>query len=202
MHLTELSKEKVENYLRDIPDGLYSRHVLMTDKELKDVVVRRLEQLLTGRISGRHASKKQSMRSCGSFALALITADAKTTDSSAVHEPPTLGTEPTPSEGPESTSNPKEDHTDFGGNGNNTVSGTYPPLPMSLPPEQRPTRLYDLDPHRDVDSSKNAHKFGTKLCATSESFHYQPLFVQQGASGEQTPEPVSSFGRAEGRNPG
>jgi hypothetical protein len=51
-------------------------------------------------------------------------------------------------------------------------------------------------------SSKNAYNFGTKLCATSESFHSQPLFVQQGASGEQAPEPASSFGPAEGCNPG
>ncbi|KAF4126158.1 Frequency clock protein [Geosmithia morbida] len=48
------SEQKVESYLRDIPEGLYPRNVLMTDKEKKKVVVRRLEHLFTGKIGGRH----------------------------------------------------------------------------------------------------------------------------------------------------
>ncbi|KAH7237906.1 frequency clock protein [Fusarium solani] len=296
---TESSKQKVENYLQDIPDGLDSRYVIMIDKELKNVVVRRFEQLFTGKISGRHAPKKQPMRSGGSFALALVIADAKTTGSSTVHEPPTLGTEPTPSGGHGSNSSPNEDHTEIGGNGNSPVSGTKLSPPMPPPPEERPTRLLDLGPHRDADgwvylnlmynlaqlhminvtpdfvrstvseistkfqlspdgrkirwrggpegtkfsndssgynspkspstdgidgsekkrkrqktsrstgnefrsgsSSNNAYKFGTKLCAPSESFHYQPLLVRQDTSDGQTPEPVSCFRPAEDRNPG
>ncbi|PTB61979.1 frequency clock protein [Trichoderma citrinoviride] len=51
--------QKVENYLRDIPEGLYPRLVPMTEKEKKKLVVRRLEQIFTGKISGKHARRKQ-----------------------------------------------------------------------------------------------------------------------------------------------
>lgn len=47
------SEQKVENYLRDIPEGLYPRQTVMTDKDKKKLVVRRLEQLFTGKITGR-----------------------------------------------------------------------------------------------------------------------------------------------------
>ncbi|KAL7810037.1 frequency clock protein [Trichoderma aethiopicum] len=47
--------QKVENYLREIPEGLYPRLVPMTEKEKKKLVVRRLEQIFTGKISGKHA---------------------------------------------------------------------------------------------------------------------------------------------------
>lgn len=46
--------QRAENVLRDIPQGLMPRHVALTDKEKKKVVVRRLEQLFTGKLSGRN----------------------------------------------------------------------------------------------------------------------------------------------------
>ncbi|OTA05458.1 Frequency clock protein FRQ-1 [Trichoderma parareesei] len=52
--------QKVENYLREIPEGLYPRLVPMTEKEKKKLVVRRLEQIFTGQISGKHSRKNQT----------------------------------------------------------------------------------------------------------------------------------------------
>ncbi|TFB07608.1 Frequency clock protein [Trichoderma ghanense] len=52
--------QKVENYLREIPEGLYPRLVPMTEKEKKKLVVRRLEQIFTGKISGKHARRKET----------------------------------------------------------------------------------------------------------------------------------------------
>lgn len=39
---------KVESYLQDIPEGLFPRPVVLTEKDKKKLVVRRLEQLFTG----------------------------------------------------------------------------------------------------------------------------------------------------------
>ncbi|KAF4452881.1 hypothetical protein F53441_4353 [Fusarium austroafricanum] len=91
---TQSSKGKVEDYLRDIPDGLYPRHVIMTDKERKSLVVRRLEQLFTGRSNGANISKMPPMRPGGSFIMARVVSDAQVADPSSAHELPTYGTEP------------------------------------------------------------------------------------------------------------
>ena len=57
----DMSEQKVESYLRDIPEGLFPRHMLMTDEEKEKIVVRRLEQLFTGKISGRHVRRNQTI---------------------------------------------------------------------------------------------------------------------------------------------
>lgn len=160
------SKSKVENYLRGVPDGLYPQHVIMTDKERKSLVVRRLEQLLTGRINGADISKMPPMRPGGSFIMARVVADAQMPDSSSAHEPPTYGTEPIRearilpleqsrtwrnkchSSDHGSTSDPNKDNMETGGNENGLVSGTKPSPPLPLLPKQRPTRPCDLDPDR------------------------------------------------------
>lgn len=59
------SDQKVENYLCDIPEGLYPRLMAMTDRERKKLVVRRLEQLLTGKIGGRYARRSHGTLSEG-----------------------------------------------------------------------------------------------------------------------------------------
>jgi len=176
------SSEAVESYLRDIPEGLYPRHMIMTDKERKKLVVRRLEQLFTGKIGGRHVVKKQPVQPSGSSAaLAPVVADtqpnATNASNSLVHEPPTLqtgGKEATrearilPTEQQSghsgkksrsadngSASNSNGDNTESGGNGNSTGSGTNPSPPMTTLPEQRPTRPRDLDPDRAQVPAEN-----------------------------------------------
>ncbi|KAL7938848.1 frequency clock protein [Trichoderma chlorosporum] len=56
------NEQKVENYLREIPEGLYPRFVSMTEKEKKKLVVRRLEQIFTGKIAGKHARRSQQLQ--------------------------------------------------------------------------------------------------------------------------------------------
>lgn len=56
--------QRVQTYLREIPQGLLPRNVSLTDHEKKKVVVRRLEQLFTGRFAGK-ARKFQPEPSIG-----------------------------------------------------------------------------------------------------------------------------------------
>ncbi|CAG1959527.1 unnamed protein product [Fusarium graminearum] len=66
---TQSSKGEVEDYLRDIPDGLYPQRAIMTDRERKSLVVRRLEQLFTGRDYIADTLKTPFVRPGGSFIM-------------------------------------------------------------------------------------------------------------------------------------
>ncbi|KAM0192048.1 hypothetical protein ACHAPQ_002800 [Fusarium lateritium] len=178
------SSETVESYLRDIPEGLYPRHMIMTEKERKKLVVRRLEQLFTGKIGGRHVVKKQSVLPSGSSAaLAPVVAETQPNHSStsnlSLHEPPMLRTgdkgttrearilptqqhsgnpgNKSQSANNGSASNSNGDTAESGGNGNSTGSGTNPspPTATTTMPEQRPTRPLDLDPDRTQVPAEN-----------------------------------------------
>jgi hypothetical protein len=175
------SSEAVENYLRDIPEGLYPRHMIMTEKERKKLVVRRLEQLFTGKIGGRHVVKKQPVLPSGSSAaLAPVVAETQPTvsnTSNSIHEPPALqtsGKEPSRearilpieqqsghsgkksrSADNASASNSNGDNTESGGNAHSTGSGTNTTPPMTTLPEQRATRPRDLDPDRAQVPAEN-----------------------------------------------
>lgn len=56
------SEQKVERYLKDIPEGLHPHYGFNTlgDKEKKKLIVRRLEQLFTGKIGGRYTRQVRS----------------------------------------------------------------------------------------------------------------------------------------------
>lgn len=171
------SEQKVENYLRDIPEGLYPRHMVMTEKEKKKLVVRRLEHLFTGKISGRHARRNMKMPPIDDSILAPIVGNGSQADrKQVVHQPPTLQTHIEPSREARilpneqqpghsskksrsrdnvSASNSYGDQTESGGNGNSSGSGTNTSPPMTAPPEQRPTRPKDLDPDRVQVPSEN-----------------------------------------------
>lgn len=166
------SDQKVESYLRDIPEGLYPRPVVMTDKEKKKLVVRRLEHLFTGKIGGR------SIRKNPTAPLGTVTAMPLSTEALAaghqpqkmLHQPPTLGgIEPArearilandqqdkkgESREDLSRSHSNGDQTDSGGNGESGGS-THQSPPNPPPPEQRPTRPKDLDPDRTQVPSEN-----------------------------------------------
>ncbi|KAG7419726.1 Frequency clock protein [Fusarium oxysporum f. sp. rapae] len=171
---TKSSKGKVEDYLRDVPDGRYPRHVIMTDKERKSLVVRRLEQLFTGRSNGADISKISPVRPGGSSVMAPFVADAQVTDPSSARELPTHGTEPVReaiilpleqqsrpqenkrhSSGRGSASDPNMDNMETGGNDSGLVLGTKPSPPVLPLPKQRPTGPCDLDPNRAQVPSEN-----------------------------------------------
>jgi hypothetical protein len=164
---TKSSKGKVEDHLRDVPDGLYPQNLILTDKERKSLVVRRLEELFIGRSKGAHISKMPPMRPGGSFIMAQAVSDAHVTDTSPAYEPPTHGTEsireakilsldqrsrPWGHQYHSSENglalDPDKDSSETGGNDKILASDSkllhlIPPLP-----KQRPTRPCDLDPGR------------------------------------------------------
>ena len=172
------SDQKVENYLRDIPEGLHPRHMVMTDKDKKKLVVRRLEQLFTGQIAGRQPRRGIALvASTGKDTLAPVTVEANGQQRATVHKPPTLqtGTSTEParearmlpsdqrlgarsrksrSRDNGSASNSNGDQTESGGNGNSS-GGTNTSPSQPSPPEQRPTRPKDLDPDRVQVPSEN-----------------------------------------------
>ncbi|QKD57415.2 frequency clock protein [Fusarium oxysporum Fo47] len=135
---TKSSKGKVEDYLRDVPDGLYPQHVIMTDKERKSLVVRRLEQFFTGRSNSADVLKLSPLRPGGSFIMARVVADTQCHLSD--HG---------------SASNPEKDTIEAEGNGKGLVSSTKPFPPFQLLPKQQATRPCDLDPDRAQIPSEN-----------------------------------------------
>lgn len=177
------NEQKVENYLREIPEGLYPRSLSMTEKERKRLVVRRLEQIFTGKFAGRHARRnppgQPAPTSTAQAPLAPPGAHSPLRPSS-VPQPSKLKQSPIPgsellrearilpqepqhagkksrSQDIGSASNSNGDQTESGGNGNGNGSGTgsNPSPPMPPPPEQRPTRPKDLDPDRIQIPSEN-----------------------------------------------
>ncbi|KAG6143091.1 hypothetical protein E4U12_001954 [Claviceps purpurea] len=165
---------KVESYLRDIPEGLYPRNITLTDREKKKLVVRRLEQLFTGKFGGRHGRHlMQRLHAPGMLASEI---DAELQPKLLREQQSTV------TEGPEacreakilpqdqqygpyekknqsrdtaSTSNSNGDHVESGANGIGSRSGanTSPTQPEAL--DQRPTRVKDLDPDRVQVPSEN-----------------------------------------------
>jgi hypothetical protein len=159
------AEQKVAEYLRDTPDGLLPRQMVMTDKERKKLVVRRLEQLFTGKISGRNMHRNQSMPSMEPPASSELMAPPRSEASrEAQIQPHDHGRKKTRSRDNVSMSNSNGDQTESGANGMGTGDGsgsggrsgnnnTSPPT-ASLP-EQRPTRPLDLDPDRVQIPSEN-----------------------------------------------
>ncbi|PFH61881.1 hypothetical protein XA68_16009 [Ophiocordyceps unilateralis] len=172
------SEQKVQNYLRDIPEGLYPRHMAMTDREKKRIVVRRLEQLFTGKIGGKHSKRGQLAPTVAvpTGALDPVIPGGQPLYRQQMHQPPNLpNTEPAreakivppdQQHGPRgkkstsrdngSASHSNGDQTESGGNGHSSGTGTNV-SPSNIPPlpEQRPTRPKDLDPDRVQVPSEN-----------------------------------------------
>ncbi|KAJ6441029.1 frequency clock protein-like protein [Purpureocillium lavendulum] len=175
------SEQKVENYLKDIPEGLYPRHVVMTMKEKKKLVVRRLEQLFTGKMGGRPAAQKRAAPpeglEAGGGALAPVVTGSKLHNDQRSHQPAGLATAVEPSREARilpqerqqsghggknsrsrdngSASNSNGDQTESGGNGNSSSGANISPTNMPPLPEQRPTHPKDLDPDRVQIPSEN-----------------------------------------------
>lgn len=165
------SEQKVESYLRDIPEGLYPKHVAMTDKDRKKVVVRRLEHLFTGKINASQARKQlplhtipqqfQSAASLATPSIPSLTLEAAQTASvqpqytvdgkfepsrEARILPPGSSKKKNRSRDNGSASHSNGDQTESTGNSNGSANNGSPP--DASPPEQRPTRPNDLDPDR------------------------------------------------------
>uniref|UniRef100_L2FIN8 Frequency clock protein n=1 Tax=Colletotrichum fructicola (strain Nara gc5) TaxID=1213859 RepID=L2FIN8_COLFN len=169
------SEQKVQNYLKDIPEGLYPRHMVMTDKDKKKLIVRRLEQIFTGRIAGRNLTRSQPKSAANIAQMAPIMVEPATGHTTTNHGPTnslTTMNEPSrearilateekrgQSKDNNSATNSNEqpensnDQPDSGGNSAVTQNSTSPP--NAPPPEQRPTRPRDLDPDRLQNPTEN-----------------------------------------------
>lgn len=171
----DANEKKVQSYLRDIPEGLYPRHLIMTERERKKLVVRRLEHLFTGKLGGRHPPRKPLTPHAGKLVQTPITVGAQPQAPTTLDQSPCVQSEPareakilpleqqsghsgkkSQSRDIESASNSHGDQTESGGNSNGSGSGANhsPPLPPPAP-EQRPTRPRDLDPDRAQIPSEN-----------------------------------------------
>ncbi|KAI1082407.1 frequency clock protein [Whalleya microplaca] len=178
------SAQTIENYLRDIPEGLWPRPSIMTEKEKKQLVVKRLEHLFTGKMG------KQLEPVPPHLAPEPIIEDTEMQGPDERPAPPNKSKtareariRPRELRRKESHSQPRDnvstsnsrshsngDQADSRDNGIGSGSGsghgsgnggggggsntTSPPTVMP-PPEQRPTRPYDLDPDRKQVPSEN-----------------------------------------------
>ncbi|KAF6817700.1 frequency clock protein, partial [Colletotrichum musicola] len=163
------SEQKVQSYLKDIPEGLYPRHMVMTDKDKKKLIVRRLEQIFTGRITGRSLTRHQPRSAAYIAPMAPIMVEPATGNVTTnhgsqniltAHNEPSREARILVSEGKKgnskdatSTSNSNE-QPDSGGNSAATNEASRSP-PGAPPPEQRPTRPRDLDPDRLQNPTEN-----------------------------------------------
>lgn len=148
---TQASKEQnIHLFLHDIPEGLLPKHPLvMTERQKKKLVVRRLEQLFTGRVRGLMADHSQSLQ------------QQEVSKSAARAEQP--GQNRYAEEGlREANILPHEmelDRADPSTLSNQSSTNTISPVlsrswPSPTPnrassPDQRPTRPLDLDPDRE-----------------------------------------------------
>ncbi|OTA90852.1 hypothetical protein M434DRAFT_359722 [Hypoxylon sp. CO27-5] len=164
------SQQKIENYLRDIPEGLWPRPTVMTEKEKKKLVVKRLEHLFTGKMNDSREHIPLPLQEPIAEDVQMEGSDDKAIPPiEAIREaqirPRNLGRKESSSRdnGSASNSHSNGEQTDNGnGNGSGSGSGhaggigniTSPHMSMP-PPEQRPTRPRDLDPDRRQVPSEN-----------------------------------------------
>ncbi|KAI1385518.1 frequency clock protein [Hypoxylon trugodes] len=176
------SEQKIENYLRDIPEGLWPRPTVMTEKDKKKLVVKRLEHLFTGKMGDpvEHIPLPLVPEPIVED-VQMENTDEKTVPTNEIREaqirPRNLRRKDSSSRDNGSASNSHSqsnshsngDQTDSRDHGNGGGSGsgsghvgaggngnnTSPQQTAMPPPEQRPTRPRDLDPDRRQVPSEN-----------------------------------------------
>ncbi|KAI0886733.1 frequency clock protein [Annulohypoxylon maeteangense] len=179
------NEQKIENYLRDIPEGLWPRPIIMTEKEKKKLVVKRLEHLFTGKMGdpAEHVQLSlvpeliiEDVQMEGADDKVVPPVPSTTTDTTreAKIRPRQLRRKESSSRDNGSSSNSHShsnshsngDQTEPRDNGNGSGSGSghasgagrgnNTSPHMAMPPsEQRPTRPRDLDPDRRQVPSEN-----------------------------------------------
>ena len=140
--------QNIQSFLRDIPEGLQPKHSLvMIERQKKKLVVRRLEQLFTGKkglAAGDHSQSLQQQEVSDSAAMMDRAASSKRPSGEGIREAHIL---------------PYEMEID---NKNSAKLGEDSSLETSADDspesflEQRPTRPLDLDPDRAQIPSDNA----------------------------------------------
>lgn len=192
------ARSSADNVLRDIPQGLLPRHVALTDKEKKKVVVRRLEQLFTGKFGG----KAKAAQSPGSLL------EPQLSKGGIFSAPPLLGVPPT---GPAVDEPSREARIQLhdslaksnsrgelsgsifigenesgeictgSGSGSNEHSGHDNSPQNADVPEQRATRPLDLDPDRTQIAAENM-EYIRHLGAMAPEYSPQAKYKSQDVS--------------------
>lgn len=194
------TEQRVESYLDDIPQGLFPRQVAMTDKEKKKLVVRRLEQLFTGKTTHRSRDSR-------SIPLPSVL-EPQVISGGVISAPPQLSAAPGFEASREARiqiesakkARSREDLSATNSNGENENAGTQTasgstsnehigqdssPWNTELP-EQRATRPVDLDPDRIQNPSENM-QYIRHLGVTAPKYvtdtKYMPRDVSMDADG-------------------
>ncbi|KAI1773315.1 frequency clock protein [Hypoxylon cercidicola] len=171
------SNQNIENYLRDIPEGLWPRASVMTEKDKKKLVVKRLEHLFTGKMGDPTERVSlplvpepiaEDVRMSGDRAVHLgeSAREAQIRSHSSQHKESGSRDNGSASHShSHSNSHSNGDQTDLRDTGNGSGIGSghvgigggnnTSPHSSMLPPEQRPTRPRDLDPDRQQVPSEN-----------------------------------------------
>jgi len=158
------AEDNVNPHLSDIPNGLYPGMTRreMNDKDRKKMIVKKLEQLFTGKITGRHVQRAQSTPLAESDARQKMEALPTEPSREARIASPDAKQKHNRSREDLSASNSNGDQTESGphgpgsGSGSGRATGSHNNSPTgAAPPEQRPTRPLDLDPDRVQIPSEN-----------------------------------------------
>lgn len=181
---------KVENYLQDIPEGLFPRPVVLTEKDKKKLVVRRLEQLFTGKtpIQNRNVGRNQSVVTGGTPTRGdTLSAPPLSIEPSreARIQSPGMGKKRSTREDMSMSQSNCEDETGGdrtgSGSGTNEYIGTGTSPPTAEPLEQRATRPLDLDPDRVQVPSENM-QYIRHLGVTAPEYLSETRFRSQDVS--------------------
>lgn len=202
------SAEQVENYLKDIPEGLFPRQRALTDKEKKKLVVRRLEQLFTGKFNNRNKALHPNEPVPSNLAP-----EPQLSAGGIISAPPLLYAPPQPAPLEEASreariqllesgkkSHSREENSASNSNGdmetgetctrsgsgsNEHLGHDISPQNANLP-EQRATRPLDLDPDRIQNPSENM-QYIRHLGVTAPEYlsntKYRPQDVSMDADG-------------------
>ncbi|KAF7922186.1 hypothetical protein BELL_0287g00050 [Botrytis elliptica] len=144
--------QKLQDFLQDIPQGLQPRSTLeMSENQRKRMVVRRLEQLFTGKTGSLIGAHSQSLQQ-----QEVSRSAARADQASQIHFHPREGVR-------EAHIGPHNMELDKQGLVNNSKNSQSPTEQSDSPhksrgspsPQQRPTRPLDLDPDRDQVGSDN-----------------------------------------------
>ncbi|KAK2607991.1 hypothetical protein N8I77_006629 [Diaporthe amygdali] len=182
---------KVESYLQDIPEGLFPRPVAMTDKEKKKLVVRRLEQLFTGRMPGKHRfSRNKSLLSVQEPNPSAVVGPPPPQDSEPREARIELQGKMTSAENLSASNSNGENETGGArtgsGSGSNEHRGQDTSPQADELAEQRATRPRDLDPDRVQVPSENMQyirHLGVTAPKDLEETRFRPQDVSIDAEG-------------------
>lgn len=149
--------ENIRSFLKDIPAGLLIKHnVSMTERQKKKLVVKRLEQLFTGKVKGTIACHNQTLQQ------QEVSKSAARAEQTSMHGAPVEGLREA-----NILQSQANDNLEPAGLSAQSSPDPASPNPSRMDlvssPEQRPTRPLDLDPDREqvpFDNMEYLHHMG------------------------------------------